>query len=73
VGRAPKVALLTEAQVAHPGQKAVFAVNRQISDAFLSRAVLDAVTIYRPCAVWLADLARGVRVEHRQQLDGVRP
>lgn len=46
-GARPIVALLVDAQVANPKLKAVFAINRKVSKTFLSRAVLDALKVYR--------------------------
>jgi chromosome partitioning protein len=46
-GARPIVALLVDAQVANPKLKAVFAINRKVSKTFLSRAVLEALKVYR--------------------------
>jgi chromosome partitioning protein len=46
-GARPVVALLADALVVKPELKVVFAVNRKASKTFLSRAVLDALAVYR--------------------------
>jgi chromosome partitioning protein len=46
-GARPIVALLVDAMTANPKLKAVFAVNRKVSKTFLSRAVLEALKVYR--------------------------
>jgi chromosome partitioning protein len=46
-GARPVVAMLGDALAAHPQLKAVFAVNRKVSKTFLSRAVLEALDVYR--------------------------
>jgi chromosome partitioning protein len=46
-GARPIVALLADALTVNPKLKAVFAVNRKASKTFLSRAVLEALAVYR--------------------------
>jgi chromosome partitioning protein len=46
-GARPVIALVADATPLKPNLKAAFTVNRKISKTFLSRAVLEALTVYR--------------------------